>query len=527
MIKQYLNEALSACEKLLANQPIEQSGSQPTETTSTAVVMLGEEAAQAATTQHSLAQPAQEWMEACQTVANILTSMGFVKEAYPWRSMALDLAPEHAKFYAESGRVCSQCEAWEQALYFCQRTLEYEPDNAAVHCQLAKVYHQMGDRAAEIETLNKLLAQRPEKADAEGHYQLGQVLRGQQQTSAAIACYKRAIEQDKQYEAAYYALGDLQAQSGNYAQTVELFEQMVQQLPETASARYRLGRAYRQTQQPEQAIEAFRAAIALDPQLRWPYMGLLTILMQRNLFDEAIATCQSAIERTKQESEDTAWAYCFLGNAQAKKGEATLATRAHQQAFALKKWSQAAERDYHFGQTWFSENIPVWAEHLQPLNELSAIRPPLRMLSLGAQDESSLLWLVDTVLIEPGDQLLCLSDRQSNQFQQNREKLTKADKLVLQTDDILTRLEELAEESLDFAYIQSNCKRADYLRAVSTCIWKSIKPSGLMCFKDYQWQHPSDPNQSSKVGVDAFIAAVSNKAEVLCRSHQVMLRKCR
>ena len=515
MIKQYLDEALSNCETLLPSQPPKQQDDQ-------------------------LSSPAsdQQWMQACQTVANILTSMGFIQEAYPWRSMALDLVPDNAKFYAESGRICSQCEAWERAVYFCQRTLEYDPDSATAHRQLATVYNRLGDYTAETQTLNQLLEKRPDVAKAEGHYQLGQVLRGQKRLSEAIACYQRAIDQNSQYEAAYYAIGDLWAQQGNLAQTVELFQQMVEQLPETAQAHYRLGRAYKQTQQMEPAIEAFRAAIMLDSQLHWAYMGLLNILMQRSLWDEAIALCQSVIEGAERQARDIAWAYCFMGNAQAKKGDTSLATQAHQQAFSLRGWPQAAQQNYQFGLSWFGESIPVWEQSLAPLNELSAIRHPLRLLSLGTQDDSSLLWLVDTVLVEPEDRLICLSNTassgaseqsQQHRIQQNREKLAEPDKLVLregETEASLTALlEETGKETFDFVYIQSNYKEADYLQRIATLTWQRLKVSGLLCFKDYHWQHPSNPGQSSKVGIDAFIAATGDRAEILCRSHQVILRK--
>ena len=526
MIKQYLDEALSNCETLLPSHP-------PTPLNNPSASAL---------TQLEQPQLEQQWMEACQTVANILTSMGFIQEAYPWRSMAFDPVPNSAKFYAESGRVCSQCEAWEQAIYFCQRTLEYDPDNTAVHRQLAQVYYRIGDRTAETQILDNLLAKRPDAAEAEGHYQLGQVLQGQSQRLQAIACYQRAIEQNSQYADAYYALGDLWSQQGNQAQTVELFQQMVEQLPETAQAHYRLGRAYRQTQQTEPAIAAFRTAIRLDSHLHWAYMGLLNILMQRSLWDEVIAICQSVIAAVEletdelktaeldanlQEIENVAWAYCFMGNAQAKKGNLQLATRAHQNAFALRGWPQAAERDYQFGLNWFSENIPVWAEYIAPLNELSVLRHPLRILSLGTQDDSSLLWLVDTVLIEPDDQLTCLSSHLSDALQQNRAKLPQPEKLVLHEGDPQTQLDTLQEETFDWIYVQSDRKQADYLQSVSASLWRSLKVSGLICFKDYQWKHPNHPNQASKVGIDAFIAAVGDSAEILCRSHQVILRKRR
>ena len=126
---------------------------------------------------------------------------------------------------------------------------------------------------------------------------------------------------------------------------------MVEQLPDTAQAHYRLGRAYKQTQQMEPAIEAFRAAIMLDSQLHWAYMGLLNILMQRSLWDEAIALCQSVIEGAERQARDIAWAYCFMGNAQAKKGDTSLATQAHQQAFFAERVAAGS-----------AAKLSVWAE---------------------------------------------------------------------------------------------------------------------------------------------------------------------
>jgi len=74
-----------------------------------------------------------QWMTACQTVGNILMSMGFVEESYCWQTMALDAEPDAIRFYEESDRLYRQCEAWEQVIYFTQRRLEYQPDNEEVY----------------------------------------------------------------------------------------------------------------------------------------------------------------------------------------------------------------------------------------------------------------------------------------------------------------------------------------------------------------------------------------------------------
>jgi len=235
------------------------------------------------------------WTEACQTVGNILTSMGFVVEAFPWRSMALDLTPDITQFYAESGRIYGECEVWDRAIYYWQRTLENKPDDLSVRQRLAKAYNQIGDYRSESKVINEVLEIRPDAATADGHLQLGWVMQKQGQIEQAKLCFQRAIEQNDSLSAAYYALGDLLLRQGQKEKAIELFEQFVEQLatedPEKAMAHYRLGRAYRQAQQFEQAVTHFRLALEINDHLHWAYMGLMNVLMQLGQWDEVIKTC--------------------------------------------------------------------------------------------------------------------------------------------------------------------------------------------------------------------------------------------
>ena len=77
MLTQHLTEALANCEALaLQSEPAEN------------LVIID-----------------REWMDACQTVSNILVGMGLVEESCRWQTMALDPSPDVAKVYAHSGRV--------------------------------------------------------------------------------------------------------------------------------------------------------------------------------------------------------------------------------------------------------------------------------------------------------------------------------------------------------------------------------------------------------------------------------------
>lgn len=525
MMMRYLDEAVEACENLLVrSEPETDSTSEP-----------------ASSKQFSADQtPEQTWTQACQTVGNILTGMGFVEESYPWRSMALDAEPNTIRFYAESGRVYSQCEAWDKAVYFCQRGLEYQPDNVKMRRLLAKVYNQMGNYRQESQTLNELLTLQPETATAEGHHQLGQIMVKQGQLQAAEQCYQRSIEQDNQYVAAYYALCELWAQQQRWKEAVSLIEQLIKRLSTAqppaelstqAMAHYRLGRVYRQSEQLNEAVSQFRQALQLDSHIHWAYMGLLNTLMQMKRWDEVIEPCQKLTHR----AEEFPWIYTFMGNAFAGKEEWEAAATAHRQAFTLRGWTQCVEQEYVFGRTWFGEKIPVWEEHLADIFQPSAAswrghidnESSLQMLSLGSYDDVAICWLTDKVLHQPKDRLVCVTQQVSEPLADNAAKLSHPEKLVFEVGEPLQYLSQTMSQSESFAVIllQSNRKDANYLQSLVSQAWLRLKPGGVLLITDYQWHHPTDSSQSSQVGINAFIAAIGNSAKVLHHSHQIIVKK--
>mgnify|MGYP001791190652 CR=1 FL=1 len=462
----------------------------------------------------------QDWLGACQTVGNILLGMGLVEESQNWQRMSLDFEPDTVRFYAASGWLYIRCEAWEKASYFYERMIEYQPDNADIYCRLAKIYNQLGDYKSESETLHTLLSQQPEMAAAEGHHQLAKVLEEHGLSDQAIACYEQAIASEPEATLSYYALSELLIKQGQSQRAIELLAQLTQQIPDDATAHYRLGRVYRQAGQYETAILSFRQALKFDADLHWAYMGLLNSLLQLSRWDETIESCRGIIHFVGE----FPWAYCFLGNALAKKGELAEAAKSHQKAFELRGWERCAEREYEFSHTWFSENISLWERHLLPLNEPDE-RSPIAVLSLGSSDGSSLCWLVDEILRCAGDRLVCITEGASQQLQQNLAKLPESDKVSLEIGPLQPLLEPFADAEFDVIYIQSDRKQGNYLNTLATQAWQALKPGGLMFFKDYQWRDETDPAQSSKPGIDAFIQSVSSQVQILHQSHQMILKK--
>ncbi len=490
-----------------------------------------------------------DWITACQTVSSILVSMGLLEESYRWQTMALDPSPSVAKVYAHSGRVYISCEDWQQAIHFCERALALQPDNTTMYCRLAKLYHQVGNYQAESQTIHALLQQQPNKATADGHYQLAKVMEQNGLYAQAIECYQQALQSDPAFLAAYYALGELFSNQGEQGKTIELLQALIRELPDEAIAHYRLGRAYRQAGDLESALLSFRTALALDSELHWAYIGLLNVMLQLKRWAQVVEVCKGVLHF----EGELPWAYCFMGNAQAHLGNAVEATTCHQKAFELRGWAQCTERGYQFGQNWFSENIPLWERHLLPLNGPLSARPPLHALLLGSDDGSSACWLLDMLLRSPTDQLLCMTANASQPFEQNAAKLLEPHKLILQTGEVLALLEAFEPEVLtsqksedssaednvqtDFEtdleeaapfsiiYLQPHLKTSNHLNALAARAWPLLQPGGVMIFKNYRWQDPNQPELAPKIGIDAFIESVIDQAVVLHRSHQVIVSK--
>ncbi len=496
---QHLDEAVSTCESLLTESQLDVETDPPPDDRALAIA----------------------WAEACQSVGNVLTSMGFVEEAYPWRSMAFDAAPNNAKFYSASGRAYCQCKLWDRAVYFCQKSLEYHPDNVSARQRLAKAYSELGERRKESEVVNELLTLDASGATAEKHCMMGQLFAMQGNRAAAVECYERAIAQDAEYAAAYYTLGEIWSQQGLWEKSVALFETLIERSPKAAMAHYQMGRAYRLGQQSEAAIACFRQALKLDPELHWAYMGLLNTLMQMQRWDEVIQICEGITHF----AEKFPWLYCFMGNAFAHKEDFQQAAQCHQQAFALKGWQTCADQNYLFVRTWFSENIELWQDYLKPLTEHVADRSPAQILSLGSSDDSILLWLADEILRQSDDRLICITPWVSEQLEQNLAKLLRPEKIVLDVGNLQEKMAALSQQTFDVIVIQSDCKNAGYVRSLATSVWDRLQVGGILFFKDYQWQHPTEPSQSSKHGIDGFMASVVDQIQVLHHAHQVILKK--
>ena len=85
-------------------------------------------------------------------------------------------------------------------------------------------------------------------------------------------------------------------------------------------------------------------------------------------------------------------------------------------------------------------------------------------------------------------------------------------------------LRDLPRGSYDFVFIDGSHDAADVLSdAVLT--WPLVKPGGLVCFDDYEWWIDAAPERSPKIAVDAFLAIMRGRCEIVRKGYQVWVQK--
>lgn len=192
----------------------------------------------------------------------------------------------------------------------------------------------------------------------------------------------------------------------------------------------------------------------------------------------------------------------------------------YEQGCVARGWHQFGQRHYRFTQDWFSHNIPIWMEFLQPLAHQSA----LQILEIGSYQGMSACWLLDQILIDPTARLTCIDLNFQPLFQDNLARTGAAEKVTVLAGDSHALLPTLNSQQFDVVYIDG-CHWAEYVQRDAELAWPLLKPEGLMIFDDYAWQDPAHPGRDPKLGIDAFVEAYRAEVVTLHQDYQLILRK--
>ncbi len=99
-----------------------------------------------------------------------------------------------------------------------------------------------------------------------------------------------------------------------------------------------------------------------------------------------------------------------------------------------------------------------------------------------------------------------------------------AAKLVVRKGRSEVMLRELPLGRYDFVSIDGSHDAADVL-SDAVLSWPLVKPGGLVCFDDYEWWIDAAPERSPKLAIDAFLATMRGRCEVVRKGWQMWFRK--
>ena len=85
-------------------------------------------------------------------------------------------------------------------------------------------------------------------------------------------------------------------------------------------------------------------------------------------------------------------------------------------------------------------------------------------------------------------------------------------------------LRELPLGRYDFVSIDGSHEAADVL-SDAVLSWPLVKQGGLVCFDDYEWWIDTAPERSPKLAIDAFIATMRGRCELVRKGYQVWICK--
>jgi len=185
-----------------------------------------------------------------------------------------------------------------------------------------------------------------------------------------------------------------------------------------------------------------------------------------------------------------------------------------------------------FSQDWFVRHIPVWQDLLGPLAGQEC-----HVLEIGVYEGQSTVWLLENVLTHPASTLTYV-DTFAGSAEHAATNLIHLEsrflantandraKLIARKGRSDEQLRDLPRGRYDFVSIDGSHEAADVL-SDAVLSWPLLKSGGLMCFDDYEWWIDAAPERSPKLAIDAFLAAMRGRCEVVWRGYQIWVRKAR
>ncbi|MGB3512048.1 MAG: tetratricopeptide repeat protein [Microcoleaceae cyanobacterium] len=210
--------------------------------------------------------------------------------------------PNEAENIAIRALLCQQEGKLEEAIFYYQQALEYNPNVQTVHYNLGIVLHQQGDLLGASQSYQTAIALQSD--DINSYYNLGIIQQHQGLLKAAIKSYQQVIHLSKTDDTnnlesvvnSYSNWGCILLQQGEADAAISIFKKALLLKPDDLTLHNNIGQALLQKMKLDEAIATFETALKLAPEFAVAYYNIGKVYQYRALHQEAVRYFQQVIQ---------------------------------------------------------------------------------------------------------------------------------------------------------------------------------------------------------------------------------------
>ncbi|MDJ0567657.1 MAG: tetratricopeptide repeat protein [Pleurocapsa sp. MO_192.B19] len=125
-----------------------------------------------------------------------------------------DKKPDSAVSWNDLGSLYAQKQQWEKAISCYQEALQVDPKFGRIHRNLARVYNKLEQREKAVQYWYEAFTLEPDRVKPEEYFSLAKSLLEHNQVEEAIACLRRTIQLQPNFDQAYLILGKILEKQG-------------------------------------------------------------------------------------------------------------------------------------------------------------------------------------------------------------------------------------------------------------------------------------------------------------------------
>jgi tetratricopeptide (TPR) repeat protein len=189
--------------------------------------------------------------------------------------------------------------------------LRRDLDNAALTTEQANRTQQLSETAQEALdrgdyeqarlVLLQLVAQAPDSAESQ--QKLGKVFQLEGRLPEAEACYRIALQRDRDYPEALIGLGQVEAQRADTASALKRFETAIEIDPHRPEAHFSLGCVLEAIGRTDEALAEYFRAVEVESNNPKVSLRIAAIQLNRNQPDQALSRLDRVLELAAESAE--------------------------------------------------------------------------------------------------------------------------------------------------------------------------------------------------------------------------------